>query len=274
MKSYRVVFWVALSLATPGLVWAQEASPQEAAPAAADAPAAEPAGATDYAPQPRVTGGVLVGVGFLTMSGDVDVDIDVEPVMIDDSPAPRADQGLSVGGFIAAQLTPAWGARGEVRYSQRGARADSSGGGLGSAGSGYSFEFAVTYIEVPLLVTYTVPYDGRFTPYLFAGPDIAFLLSSEISGEGVLFDNMGDMVGAFRGTQDVKDATASVDYAVTFGAGMKFPLPAGRLVLDARYLISVTEAVGAGETEFADGVVLRPGGLRNHGLQLSAAYEF
>ncbi len=205
------------------------------------------------------------------MSGDVTV----EAFGMEDSPAPRSDQGLSAGGFVSAQLTPAWGARAEVRYSQRGARAASPGGGLGGpAGGSYSFEFALTYIEVPLLLTYALPYDGRFTPYLFAGPDIAVLLSSEVTGEGQAFDEMGALIGAFEGTQDVKDATASVDYAVTFGVGMKFPLPAGRLVFDARYLISVTEAVGAGETEFAPDVVLRPGGLRNHGLQLSAAYEF
>ncbi|WP_428262052.1 porin family protein [Haliangium sp.] len=259
------VIWVLAGGLCPGLAAAQG----DATPADGAAPAASVATSAPDAPR-RWSGGVVAGVGFNDMLGDVDAD--VYGTMV--APSPEAAEGISAGGFLTVQFTPQWGARAEVRYSERGATAGQSAGGFGGAGGGYAFDFTLAYVEVPILLTYSLAYDDSFVPFVFAGPDLALLISSEVTGSGSQTDDMGAVLYAFDATKDVEEATSSYDFGATVGAGMKFPLPSGKLVLDARYSIGFTEAVGEGETELVENVRLLPHGLRHHGLSLSAAYEF
>lgn len=266
---------------------------EPAATAAVDS-AAGPAGVTrasGHAPQPRVTAGVVAGLGLADMSGEVQVDA----LGMQSSPSPQVHEGLSAGAYAALQLDARWGVRLELRYTQRGASAvqapalempgDMPGDEPPDDGAfalPYEFDLRLAYLELPLLATFTIPYDGRLAPYFFAGPDLGLLLSAEVSGAVPVLDGEGNPQLDDEGlpvtaevSRDVEDGVGSFDLGITFGAGMKFPLARGRMVLDARYTLGVIEAADGGTIALIDNVItLSPRSMRHRVLSLSAAYEF
>lgn len=286
MKRFAIACWVAAVLLSWTWAWAEPG-------AAPGAVIAEPDGAPRYAPQRRLTGGAIAGLGLADMGGEVEADV----FGMQTSPSPQVLEGLSAGGFVALQLHARWGARIELRYTRRGASAaqaadfaapgdDMSGGDMMGQDEApaipYAFDFQLAYLELPLLATCTIPYDGRLVPYVFAGPDLGLLLSAEVAGDVPMIDDQGNVqvddqgnLRTVRAEKDVKDGVSSFDVGVTLGAGMKFPLGRGRLVLDARYTLGILEAADGGEIALVENLVtLSPRNLRHRVLSLSAAYEF
>ncbi len=223
-----------------------------------------------YAPQRRVTGGVVASASFASLGGHADLDLLGTPL----SASPEATERLSIGAEMALRLTPRWGLQVELSYATRGASSAQVLGGFGSSSGGYSLDYDLRYLELPLLVTFTLPYDGRVTQYLFAGPDLGLLLSSEISGDGYVTDpDTGEVSQQFASTEDIASDTAGFDVGVTVGAGVKLPLRRGRLVLSARYAISLRTAVEDNQLTISQGVTLNSRDLRHRALMLTAGYE-
>lgn len=90
----------------------------------------------------------------------------------------------------------------------------------------YSFD----YFEIPVLLKYNfgAPIDDRFKPELFAGPFIAFKLSSslearEIPNSDVTIDNV-----------------KPTDYGTAFGAGIGFKIDNVDILLELRYTLSLS----------------------------------
>lgn len=242
---------------------------------------AEPSSGVEsrHAPGRVLSGGPVAGVGFADMGGEVDV---VIPGLVSATKAPRVAERWSAGAYLGVRLGERWGARVELRYAERGATATGGGGGFGGgAGIPYVLDFRIAYLELPALATYAIEYDGGFTPYVFAGPDLALRLSGEVEAE--LPQPGSD--GSFTTTtisQDVSDSLARFDAGVTLGAGMKFPLDWGRLVLDLRYTASITRTADDGVLRLmVDGagqgpgtsIELVPHGLRHRVLAVTAALE-
>jgi hypothetical protein len=233
-----------------------------------------------HAPQSRLSGGVVAGIGLADMSGAVDARV----LGMASSPSPQILEGLSAGGFLTLQLDQRWGARVALRYSQRGASVVQAPRGMSGdepAAIPYAFDLRLAYLEVPLVATFTIPYDGRLVPFFFAGADLGFLLSAEVAGDVPVIDADGNVQRNAQGnpetvrvSRDVKEGVSRFDVGVTLGAGMKFPLARGRLVLDARYSLGILAAADGGEIALVEGLVtLEPRGLRHRVLSLSAAYE-
>jgi hypothetical protein len=89
--------------------------------------------------------------------------------------------------------------------------------------------FKLSFIEIPVLVKVKFP-TGSVTPYIFAGPDIGLLLSSDDETE---FRSESEK-------RDVKDETSSIDFAIDFGAGVGFAAgPGVVLVFDVRYALGL-----------------------------------
>ena len=63
----------------------------------------------------------------------------------------------------------------------------------------------IDYIEVPLLVQFSIPTSGSIMPFLMGGGYLAFNLSAKVKGDG------WDM--------DIKEDTKSLDYGIMVGAG-------------------------------------------------------
>lgn len=241
---------------------------------------AEPSGSLEsrHAPGRVVSGGPVAGVGFADMGGEVDV---VIPGLVSATKAPRATERWSAGGHLDLRLGERWGARVELRYAERGATATGGGGFGGADGIPYALDFRIAYLELPVLATYAIEYDGGFTPYVFAGPDLALRLSGEVEAE-LPRPGAGDSLATTTISQDVSDSLARFDAGVTAGAGMKFPLDWGRLVLDLRYTASITQTADDGVLRLmvdGDGqdqglvIELMPRALRHRVLAVTAALE-
>ena len=228
---------------------------------------AEPNG---YAPRARLTGGALLSASFAGLGGSADLNLLGTPL----SASPQTTERLAGGGYIALALTPKWGLQVELLYSTRGANSGETLGGFGDAAGAFTLDYDLRYLELPILATFTVPYDGAVTQYFFAGPDLAYLLAADIDGDGYVTDPDSAALEEFAGSEDISADTSSFDLGLTIGAGVKLPLASGRLLLAVRYTMSLTESVSSNEITISQGIVLTSQKLRHRALSLSAGYEF
>ena len=104
------------------------------------------------------------------------------------------------------------------------------------------------YIEIPVLLKVNFPLEGKsWSPNLFAGPYMAFLMSAKI--EDV----------------DVKDEFAGTDFGLVVGGGFDFGLSEGQqtLSLDIRYSVGFTTLDEEGDEE-----------AMNNGFQFLVGFGF
>ena len=81
--------------------------------------------------------------------------------------------GLNVGAALTFDLSPNLGLQLGAGYVQKGATATEQG---------VSIEFALDYIEVPLLLRIAVPTTGTITPHFLVGPALGIKTKCEASG--------------------------------------------------------------------------------------------
>jgi len=101
--------------------------------------------------------------------------------------------------------------------------------------AGVRYEYKLNYIEVPLLLKFSIPIAKTFYPNVFAGPQAGFRLSEKRS---VTSGN----------TQIVNtQKTNGVDYGGVFGAGFDIKLDNVVLGFDGRYMLGLNELETADE---------------------------
>jgi opacity protein-like surface antigen len=92
----------------------------------------------------------------------------------------------------------------------------------------------ITYLEIPILLKLKIPAPG-ISPYVFAGPNIMFLLSSKETDEPNGYPSE---------ESDQKDFTSSTNFALDFGAGVGFDIaPLITLIIDARYSLGLSNVL-------------------------------
>lgn len=170
--------------------------------------------------------------------------------------APAHAQGLSIGaeaGATFADLSVSDGdadlgsqtgfrVAGVARYGFGGMFGIQTGVGLSQKGAEDTTDPAATanidlsYIEVPVLLTLDIPTGpAPVNPRLFAGPQVSFESSCELTGES----------GGTSVSLDCADAafdTKSTDFSLVLGGGLDFGL-AGPLsiTVDGRYDLGLTD---------------------------------
>ena len=137
------------------------------------------------------------------------------------------------GAYIKFQFNEVLGFQPEVLYAQKGAKQTELidvGGGFGVIEGEWQYD----YIEIPLLLSFTVPTEGTMAPHFFAGPTISILASAKgVSG--------GQEI-------DLKDFTKSTDFSLTIGGGLTVG-GATKFVLDLRYVMGFSEFDDVGLNE-------------------------
>jgi len=123
---------------------------------------------------------------------------------------------FNAGALIKAPLTDALSVQPEVVYSGQGIKGD--GGKL-----------ALNYINIPVLLTYTMP-QGLFFQ---TGPQLGILLSAKAKGDDGT-------------TEDVKDAFKTTDFAWVFGTG--FLIPDVNFGFNVRYNLGISSLGKEGGT--------------------------
>jgi hypothetical protein len=96
------------------------------------------------------------------------------------------------------------------------------------------------YIHIPVLAKVRLIKEGKFTPILFAGPAVDFLLSAHVKyyTNGTLDKNI-----------DIKQYYKSTAFGLVFGAGVEHNLSKVRLILDIRYDMGLTDIETEDATE-------------------------
>ena len=154
--------------------------------------------------------GVKAGVNLAKMS-------ELESIGTTGEISDGIKMGFIGGAFFKASLGPL-NAQIEGLYSVKGNE------GTTLIGS-HNWESKLTYFEVPLLLKIQLPIPA-LSPYLYAGPSVAFLLKAEQLDESVSTEWV-----------DTKDNMKSTEWSLAIGGGVNIL----KFHVDVRYLMGLTE---------------------------------
>jgi opacity protein-like surface antigen len=90
----------------------------------------------------------------------------------------------------------------------------------------FTVKYKISYLNFPVMIRYTIPLDGMFSPYVMAGPNAG------IRGKARLVDR-----GQIR--QDETEEIRIFDFGVGFGGGVKVPLENKQVFAETRYVIGL-----------------------------------
>lgn len=149
----------------------------------------------------QVDFGIRAGINVSNFSGDID--------------GTDAKIGLLAGPYVNYAFSPTLSVQPELLFSQKGAREEAFGD---------TFSYNVTYLDIPVLIKYSVPTGSNLRPSVYAGPQLSILLSEsysdgDISVEEDFFSgtDFGLAVGADIGAQ-------FAGRTQEFGVGLRYTL--------------------------------------------------
>ncbi len=102
--------------------------------------------------------------------------------------------------------------------------------------AGVRYEYKLNYIEVPLLLKFSIPINATFFPNVFVGPQAGFRLSEKRS---VILANGNQIVNT--------EKTNGIDYGGVFGGGIDIKFDNVVLGFDGRYMLGLNELKSADE---------------------------
>ena len=138
--------------------------------------------------------------------------------------------------FSTGGITPVFGIQPELLYVQDGAKEKFLNADL---------FLKFNYLQVPVLAMIDLPVGGSLIPVLYAGPYVSFLLDSKLPAE----------VEGNSMTGGLEDYTKSYDTGFVFGAALDFSLGTGKMTIEGRYNLGMTEiddGIGTGITGLED----------------------
>jgi len=143
--------------------------------------------------------------------------------------------GICAGGFLTFQVTPNLAIQPELLYAQRGGKyvtnaTNEMGEVTGEVDANYNFD----YLELPVLLRVSATGGGKVSPAFFAGPSLAFKLSStsSASGDPVLQDVSNE--------ESDMEWIRSTDLRLTFGAGLDIDAGSNTIFLEGRYDVGLS----------------------------------
>ena len=134
--------------------------------------------------------------------------------------------GFTAGAFLTYSFTPKLSVQPELLYVEKGT---AHGSFLG--GSGYD----LSYVEVPVLLKYTLLTDRRLVPSAYFGPAVSSLLSADIYSHGLFSSSH---------RYDVKDGMKSLDFGIVFGGEIAIQsMKSVKLIADLRYTVGLVNVI-------------------------------
>jgi len=188
-------------------------------------------------------------IAEILTSTDQSVTVNGNPMAIRNFP--RTD--FHAGVLVSIPLTKKLSLQPEATYSQQGATGNPSGGYLVSASEKYKFN----YINVPVLLKYSLPY-GFFAE---TGPQVGYLVTANIVETIV--------GGTTTNTYHVKSQYKSTDFGWALGVGYMSPINLG---LDIRYNLGLNNINNASTS--TENVPVQQGSIKNSVVQIGIFYQF
>jgi hypothetical protein len=176
---------------------------------------------------------------------------------------------LLAGLFVIIPINSNFALQPELWYIQKGGEASAS---FSFFDEDFSFSSALLldYLEIPVLARYQPVVSGRARPSLVAGPSAGFLMKAKSRIK----------IGGESETADIKSQLRTTDISLLFGGGLEFSSGLGRLSLDLRYMLGLTNILKTDNNEafndpFDDDFdEAGEGTIRNRGLTLTLGLRF
>jgi hypothetical protein len=145
------------------------------------------------------------------------------------------------GAFVTIPLNDRFSVQPEVMYTRKGGKDSQL---IPYIELNLTANFRFEYIEVPLLLRYSLVTDAQMSPYVYAGPSIAFNLTSYVKLETELGQAQIDIVNM-----------KSTDFGLTVGGGTDVALQHFSLVFDLRLTVGLGNFLKASKPFVDDEVV-------------------
>ena len=163
--------------------------------------------------------------------------------------------GFAGGIFFDWGITPLFGIQPELLYVQDGSKTDFLE---------VDWQLKFNYLQIPVLAKVDLPVGGSLIPVLYAGPYVSVLLDSKLTLKD---DNNSATVG-------LTDYTKSYDTGLVFGAALEFGVGPGKMTLEGRYNLGMTEiddGIGEGIFGIEDA---ENTDMKNKSWMIMAGYSF
>jgi opacity protein-like surface antigen len=194
--------------------------------------------------------GIKAGVNLGTAGG---ADKAINPAFFDHSlnglpnVEPKANIGLTGGISYRIGLILGLAIQPEVLYTQKGTIYEMTlpaafGGGTGKG------TFNLNYIDIPVLVKFSLPIIPVVSPYIEGGIAYSILLSAKLKGETPAGSN----------ETDIKDMMTKNDFSLMFGVGIEFLI----FEINARYVIGQTKIIKDLDWKIYNRGIMLTAGLR------------
>jgi hypothetical protein len=168
--------------------------------------------------------------------------------------------GLAAGAFLVYAFDNGLSIQPEFLYSQKGVSTSLYEGIVD-----VDMDLNLAYFELPLLLKYTFPLQSSFKPEIFAGPSIAYSLSSELELAA----------GIVSGGVDFSSMTHVTDFGIVLGAGFAWDVGNGMITFDGRYTRGFTNVILSGDfTINGDTQTIEEDDFKNHGMVFMLGYVF
>ena len=187
--------------------------------------AATPAPAQVKVAARTVRFGPIAGVNVFTLGGS-------------DATGAKSRTTFFAGGALTIPIGASAFFEPEVLYAGKGATMSAFDSTVGTV----TAEFKLAYVEIPLLLGLEMGTKGGVRPRLFAGPAVGLKASCNIGATAA------GMSFSFS-CQDFGVSIKSVDFGVTGGAGLMFPLGRGGILLQGRYTLGLTKIMEGSDTK-------------------------
>lgn len=197
--------------------------------------------------------GVRAGLNLANLSFDPDL-----PSGVDKS----SHTGFKFGAMAELGFIPMFAIQIEPMYVQGGAELSGPLFNDGFQLVNGKITYKLSYLEIPILLKLKIPTPGGIRPYVFAGPNIGILLSSNETDEPNGYQS-SDM--------DFKDYTSSTNFGIDFGAGVGFDIaPLITLLIDGRYSLGLTNVLNDKGKQLLNSDQT----VKNRGIQIVAGLMF
>jgi hypothetical protein len=168
--------------------------------------------------------------------------------------------GFALGAFLRYRFSDRFSLQPELLYAQRGV--------VGNLYDGFipvDVTAKVNYVELPLLAVYTFPLKGSLRPNLYAGPVLAYTLSSELEFSA----------SVLSASVDVGSLTHVNDFGLVIGTGFGLAAGSGTMTFDIRYQLGFTNVIVSGDFEInGDPKTIVADDIKNSGFAILLGYLF
>ncbi len=154
--------------------------------------------------------------------------------------------GSSIGGFVVVHFNDRFSIQPELNFVNRRAKVEGTANIVVTTTEGNMYldyelteEIELSYLEIPLLIKYRLPIQGRLAPSVFAGPVFSTVRSgtNDIELDMTISAPFGmDTTIVVKGETDISNLKDS-NFGWVFGGGIGIDIGFGTLTADLRYYL-------------------------------------